>query len=211
MKYSLGLPPVEELKADCSACQGMCCMAHKHHVSELFPISQDKPAGKPCEYLQYDAGFACGIYEQRQSRGFHICCNFDCLGAGQELSRFFEQNFGYKWSADPYMHDPAAHNNMTVNMRYAYNLLEYTFQHIVGFLQDVGPVRTQLVYELCADFFDELSEHLYSDTLSGKEFDPNYWAHSLKGVLFIIRRRFELLDLLEQGSLLDALTRIKEG
>jgi uncharacterized protein YjbI with pentapeptide repeats len=52
-------------------------------ASADFAINKD--AGKPCPNLQQ--GFRCGIHARLRDRGFSGCSVFDCLGAGQKVSR----------------------------------------------------------------------------------------------------------------------------
>jgi hypothetical protein len=47
----------------------------------------DKPAGTPCVNLQAD--FRCGIHTELRAKGFPGCTVFDCLGAGQRVTRAF--------------------------------------------------------------------------------------------------------------------------
>src|SRR6188768_3666781 len=73
----------EPLKADCSRCFGLCCVAPAFAASADFAI--DKPAGSPCPNLQAD--FRCGIHAELRERGFPGCEVFDCFGAGQQLTQ----------------------------------------------------------------------------------------------------------------------------
>jgi hypothetical protein len=72
-----------ELRADCSRCAGLCCVAPAFAVSTDFAI--DKPAGQACPNLRDD--FRCGIHDRLRERGFAGCTVFDCLGAGQRVSQ----------------------------------------------------------------------------------------------------------------------------
>lgn len=71
------------LKADCSNCCGICCVALYFSRSEGFP--QDKKAGEPCRHLQPDS--RCAIHPQLQEQRLKGCMAFDCFGAGQKVSR----------------------------------------------------------------------------------------------------------------------------
>jgi hypothetical protein len=76
--------PVEiELRADCSRCFGLCCVAPGFAVSADFAI--DKPPGQPCPHLA--ESFSCGIHTELRPRGFAGCTVFDCLGAGQQVAQ----------------------------------------------------------------------------------------------------------------------------
>jgi Pentapeptide repeats (8 copies) len=76
---------VVELRADCSRCVGLCCVAPAFARSADFAI--DKPAGTPCGNLQTD--FRCAIHADLRDRGFAGCTVFDCLGAGQRVTAAF--------------------------------------------------------------------------------------------------------------------------
>jgi hypothetical protein len=71
------------LRADCSRCAGLCCVAPAFAASADFAI--DKPAGMPCPNLRDD--FRCGIHARLRERGFPGCEVFDCFGAGQQLTQ----------------------------------------------------------------------------------------------------------------------------
>ena len=71
------------LRADCSRCAGLCCVAPAFAASADFAI--DKPAGRPCPNLRED--FRCGIHAELRDRGFPGCEVFDCFGAGQQLTQ----------------------------------------------------------------------------------------------------------------------------
>ena len=74
-----------ELRADCSRCVGLCCVAPAFARSAEFAV--DKPAGTPCAHLRAD--FRCGIHVDLRDRGFSGCTVFDCLGAGQRVTAAF--------------------------------------------------------------------------------------------------------------------------
>ena len=71
------------LRADCSRCAGLCCVAPAFAATADFAI--DKPAGVPCPNLRDD--FRCGIHARLRDRGFPGCTVFDCFGAGQQLTQ----------------------------------------------------------------------------------------------------------------------------
>ncbi len=81
-----------ELRADCSRCVGLCCVAPAFARSADFAL--DKPAGTPCTHLRPD--FRCGIHDDLRAEGFPGCTVFDCLGAGQRVTRAFA---GQDWRA----------------------------------------------------------------------------------------------------------------
>jgi hypothetical protein len=76
---------VTELRADCSRCRALCCVAPAFTRSADFPIS--KPAGAPCPNL---AGFSCSVHTRLRPLGFAGCVAYDCFGAGQRVSRLPE-------------------------------------------------------------------------------------------------------------------------
>jgi uncharacterized protein YjbI with pentapeptide repeats len=83
------------LKADCSNCFGLCCVALPFRASADFAI--DKDAGEPCRNLQQD--FGCGIHATLRENGFRGCTVFDCFGAGQKVA---QQTFGGRsWREAP--------------------------------------------------------------------------------------------------------------
>jgi uncharacterized protein YjbI with pentapeptide repeats len=73
----------QHLRADCSRCAGLCCVAPAFAASADFAI--DKPAATPCRHLQGD--FRCGIHDGLRDRGFPGCTVFDCFGAGQQVTQ----------------------------------------------------------------------------------------------------------------------------
>ncbi len=86
---------VEQLRADCANCVGLCCVVPAFSASADFAI--DKPAGAPCPHLRED--FACGIHATLRDRGFPGCTVFDCFGAGQQVTQV---TFGGRdWRHEP--------------------------------------------------------------------------------------------------------------
>lgn len=84
-----------ELRADCSRCAGLCCVAPAFAASADFAI--DKPAGTPCPNLRHD--FRCGIHDRLRPAGFPGCSVFDCFGAGQRITQ--ETFGGRSWRDSP--------------------------------------------------------------------------------------------------------------
>ncbi|NGN64599.1 pentapeptide repeat-containing protein [Streptomyces sp. A7024] len=78
---------VPDLRADCSRCAGLCCVALPFSASADFAV--DKDAGDPCGNLRPD--FRCGIHSQLREKGYPGCTVFDCYGAGQQVT---EVTFG---------------------------------------------------------------------------------------------------------------------
>jgi uncharacterized protein YjbI with pentapeptide repeats len=84
-----------ELRADCSRCAGLCCVALPFARSADFAI--DKPSGMPCRHLREDD--RCGIHDRLRPEGFPGCEAFDCFGAGQQV---FQVTFrGRSWREGP--------------------------------------------------------------------------------------------------------------
>ncbi|MEU4995359.1 pentapeptide repeat-containing protein [Streptomyces sp. NPDC021622] len=77
------LPVVDDLRADCGSCFGLCCVALTFAKSSDFPVN--KAAGTPCTNLQQD--FRCGIHQDLRQRGYSGCTVYDCFGAGQKVSQ----------------------------------------------------------------------------------------------------------------------------
>ncbi|SER79283.1 Pentapeptide repeat-containing protein [Pedococcus cremeus] len=84
----------QRLRADCSRCVGLCCVALPFAASADFAI--DKPGGVPCPNLRAD--FRCGIHDRLRESGFRGCTVFDCRGAGQRVSQ--ETFAGRDWRED---------------------------------------------------------------------------------------------------------------
>ncbi len=91
---------MDDLRADCGNCAGLCCVAPAFAASSDFAV--DKPAGQPCANLEPD--FRCGIHAELRERGFAGCTVFDCFGAGQQVTRV---TFGGRdWRGDPVIAEP---------------------------------------------------------------------------------------------------------
>jgi len=91
---------VNDLRADCSHCAGLCCVAPAFAASSDFAV--DKPAGQPCANLAPD--FRCGIHGELRERGFTGCTVFDCFGAGQQVTGV---TFGGRdWRSSPEIATP---------------------------------------------------------------------------------------------------------
>lgn len=67
--------------ADCSRCQGLCCVAPAFDAGQGF--GHDKPAHQACHHL--DADFRCRIHERLDAEGYAGCAAYDCHGAGPQL------------------------------------------------------------------------------------------------------------------------------
>jgi uncharacterized protein YjbI with pentapeptide repeats len=84
----------QQLRADCERCAGLCCVAPAFSVSADFAIG--KAAGQPCPNLRTD--FRCSIHERLRPAGFRGCAAFDCLEAGQKVTR--NTFAGADWRSD---------------------------------------------------------------------------------------------------------------
>ncbi len=88
-------PTAADLRADCSQCFALCCVAPAFAKSADFAIN--KPAGQPCPNLKDD--FRCGIHDRLRESGFPGCVVFDCSGAGQKVAQV---TFGGRdWRSHP--------------------------------------------------------------------------------------------------------------
>jgi hypothetical protein len=85
----------QELRADCSRCRALCCVAPAFTRSADFAI--DKPACVPCPHLA--AGFTCEIHSRLRPSGFAGCAAYDCFGAGQRVCT--ETLPGVDWREGP--------------------------------------------------------------------------------------------------------------
>jgi hypothetical protein len=74
-----------DLVADCSACDGLCCVATAFDASDDFAF--DKAAGVRCRHLTLE--HRCSIHAELAERGCSGCVLYDCYGAGQRATRAF--------------------------------------------------------------------------------------------------------------------------
>ena len=90
----------DDLRADCSRCFALCCVASTFQRSADFAI--DKPAGVPCLHLADD--HRCTVHDRLVPSGFPGCVAFDCFGAGQRLA---QDTFGGRdWRTNPEVAEP---------------------------------------------------------------------------------------------------------
>ncbi|MFC6160110.1 pentapeptide repeat-containing protein [Kribbella jiaozuonensis] len=85
-----------DLRADCTQCVGLCCVALAMTASADFAI--DKPAGQPCPNLKHD--FRCGIHARLRDGGFPGCTVYDCFGAGQKVTQITFGGRDWRQAAD---------------------------------------------------------------------------------------------------------------
>lgn len=74
---------LNQFRADCENCFGLCCVALPYAKSADFAI--DKDAGTPCQNLQSD--YRCSIHKNLRKNGFRGCAVYECFGAGQKVSQ----------------------------------------------------------------------------------------------------------------------------
>lgn len=84
-----------DLRADCSRCFALCCVALPFARSSDFAFT--KAAGDPCVNLQGD--FRCGIHAALPEKGFRGCTVYECFGAGQKVAQVTFH--GTSWRAEP--------------------------------------------------------------------------------------------------------------
>jgi uncharacterized protein YjbI with pentapeptide repeats len=123
-----------DLRADCSRCFAICCVAPAFSRSSDFAI--DKPAGVPCPHLAGD--HRCSIHDRLRPEGFAGCTAYDCFGAGQRLA---QETFGGR--------DWRDHQDVAAPMMAALPVLR-GLHELLWYLHDVidlptsGPVRDDL-------------------------------------------------------------------
>ena len=100
MSTAPGSDPRLQLRADCGACAGLCCVVPAFAASSEFAI--DKPSRTPCPHLASTPGdFGCTIHAELPERGFSGCTVYDCFGAGQAVVA----RHGSGWRASPEVRD----------------------------------------------------------------------------------------------------------
>ncbi len=148
------------LRADCSRCVGLCCVAPAFVRSSEFAI--DKPAGRPCPNLQQD--FRCGIHDHLRTRGFPGCAAFDCLGAGQHVT---QATFGGRdWRKHPEMAREMF--DVFLVMRQLHELLSYLNE---ARARTADMIRTRSTRRAAESLADELGTAL-EKTAELTQLDP---------------------------------------
>jgi hypothetical protein len=84
------------LRADCSRCAGLCCVAPAFYSIQGFGF--DKPTHQACAYLT--TRNQCAIHAERATHGFPACAAFDCFGAGQRVTQEFFPGADWRASSD---------------------------------------------------------------------------------------------------------------
>ncbi|TCS66981.1 hypothetical protein EDD52_10170 [Primorskyibacter sedentarius] len=83
---------VDDFRADCTRCAGLCCVAFPFDKSEDFAL--DKPVDVPCPNLRQD--YKCRIHDSLAEKGFSGCVRYDCLGAGQIVTQELYRGIGWR-------------------------------------------------------------------------------------------------------------------
>jgi uncharacterized protein YjbI with pentapeptide repeats len=123
-----------ELRADCSRCLGLCCVAPSFAASADFAF--DKPAGVACRHLGPDS--RCEIHERLREAGMPGCVAYDCLGAGQHVTQVTMA--GADWRESP---ESAERMIDVFNvMRQLHELAWYLVEALA--LRAAGPVHGEL-------------------------------------------------------------------
>ncbi len=147
-----------DLRADCSSCVGLCCVALSLVKSNDFP--RNKPAGQPCHNLQQD--YSCGIHARLREEGWKGCTVYDCFGAGQKVTQHtFE---GRSWHEDPAL--AAEMFEVFPTVRQLHELLWY--------LRDVTDAVPALSAE-AATLHDEIAELAAGSAASLRATDVTLW------------------------------------
>ncbi len=123
-----------ELRADCSRCLGLCCVAQVFAASADFAF--DKPAGVACRHLAPDT--RCGIHDRLRQEGMPGCVAFDCFGAGQHVTQATLP--GVDWRESPGTAE-RVFDVFTV-MRQLHELAWYLTEALA--LETAGPVHAEL-------------------------------------------------------------------
>jgi len=84
------------LRADCSRCAGLCCVAPAFYAVQGFGF--DKPTHRACAHLT--SLNQCAIHSERAGRGFPACASFDCFGAGQRVTQELFHGADWRVSGD---------------------------------------------------------------------------------------------------------------
>ncbi|HEY3496139.1 MAG TPA: hypothetical protein VGK73_15680, partial [Polyangiaceae bacterium] len=84
-----------DYRADCSRCQGICCVSLPFDRSESFAF--DKAADVPCRHL--NRANRCTIHSDLERRGCGGCARYECYGAGQRVTQALFP--GRSWRESP--------------------------------------------------------------------------------------------------------------
>lgn len=125
---------VEDYKADCENCFGLCCVALPYAKSADFAFNKD--GGKPCKNLQKD--YRCRIHSDLRKKGFKGCTVYECFGAGQKVSQVTFR--GKNWQEHP--EEAQVMFEVFPKMQQLYEMLYY-LKEALG-LEEARPYLTQL-------------------------------------------------------------------
>jgi uncharacterized protein YjbI with pentapeptide repeats len=87
---------LNNLRADCENCFGLCCVALPYAKSADFAF--DKDGGTPCRNLQ--SNYLCGIHNDLRNKGFRGCSAYECFGAGQKVSQITYNGMDWRTNKD---------------------------------------------------------------------------------------------------------------
>jgi uncharacterized protein YjbI with pentapeptide repeats len=87
---------LNNLRADCGNCFGLCCVALPYAKSADFAF--DKDGGTPCRNLQ--SNYLCGIHNNLRDKGFRGCSAYECFGAGQKVSKIIYNGKDWRTNKD---------------------------------------------------------------------------------------------------------------
>jgi hypothetical protein len=153
-------------------------MAHKHQKKDGFPIAKDKLPGIPCENLRVDSDedvelYTCKIYGSLSEKGWKVCPEFTCHGAGQAVSAFFKE-LGVSWAEEkPEKYSQDEWRMLKINQRYGYQALQNVFSFLNGLEKHYGDevyMAARAAVERVAPYFSVALQQ------TDREIDPNYWV-----------------------------------
>jgi hypothetical protein len=129
-----GMDDFLALRANCSRCQALCCVALPFDQSESFYF--DKVADEPCRHLT--CGDRCDSFATLAALGQPGCSTYDCYGAGQRVCH--ELFAGQSWREAP---------GIAPRMFEAFRLLRRVHElRLVLRLASLLPLRPELAREL---------------------------------------------------------------
>ena len=70
--------PETRYVADCTRCQGLCCVVFPHRVGLGFP--EEKAHDCRCRHLTGNG--RCAVFPRLEEEGYAVCRPYDCFGAG---------------------------------------------------------------------------------------------------------------------------------
>lgn len=153
----------DDLTHDCDNCQGLCCVALAHRPESGFPILNPKPAALPCQNLETDPTSKVGLYKCKihaalDDKGWGTCPNYTCFGAGQTISKFF-QELGVSWALKPENMDENKWKIMVHNLYTSYAVLDTAFGSLHSFKNSDHPLHEEL-YQVARKAVTEVAKEL---------------------------------------------------